>query len=98
MKKNIQKYATIVYNDEDMVSVRIPDFNIATFGLNEANAIDMAREAVSLYMDVEKKYPIPTDIQDVVLEDWEKDSNAKISLKSYNVLIFDEKLPTFAYA
>lgn len=98
MKKNIQKYATIVYNDEDMVSVRIPDFNISTFGLNEANAINMAREAVSLYMDVEKKRPIPTDIQDVVLEDWEKDSNAKVSLKSYNVSIFDKKVLAVAYA
>lgn len=98
MKKDIQKYATVVYDDEDMVSVRIPDFNIATFGTNETNAIDMAREAVSLYMDVEKKHPVSSDMNDVALEDWEKDNNAKIILVSYDLSMLDEKLPAFAYA
>ena len=98
MKKNIKEYATILYNDEGMVSVRIPDFDIATFGVNEADAIDMAKEAVSLYMDVEQSIPAQTAVKDVVLEDWEADSKAKITLVSYDTSWIDEESTAFAYA
>lgn len=71
----IRYYPVLLTPGEQYVLVHIPDFNISTQGVDIADAIAMARDAIGLAgIDMEDEHePVP---QDSPLSDVAKDSDA----------------------
>ncbi len=65
--KNV--YPVVLIPDNDGYVVNIPDFDFMTQGENVSDAIDMARDAISLmgvqYQDENKQLPTPSKVSDV---------------------------------
>ena len=65
--KHVYPIVLIPSNGEYVV--RVPDFDFMTQGTDIADAIDMARDAISLmgveYQDKEKKLPVPSEISTI---------------------------------
>lgn len=57
-------YPVVLTPGKECISVYVPDFNINTQGIDFANAIEMARDAISIIgIDLEddgKKIPTPS--------------------------------------
>ena len=62
-------YPVILIPDENGYCVDVPDFNFMTQGKDVADAIYMARDAISLmgvqYQDDNKSLPVPSDISSI---------------------------------
>ena len=68
-------YPAVFTPDGEWFVVNVPDFNICTQGKGLAEAIDMARDAISLmgvdYQDRGEEPPTPSDVASVHLEEGE---------------------------
>lgn len=66
-------YPVILIPDKEGYCVDIPDFDIMTQGDSVTEAIDMARDAISLmgvqYEDDNKALPVPSDLSAISAED-----------------------------
>lgn len=75
-------YPVILHKTEDKIPyhVEIPDLNIETQGKNLENAVEMARDAISIALvtmqDNKKKVPAPSDLKSIKTDD----GNAVVTL------------------
>ncbi|MGR3742130.1 type II toxin-antitoxin system HicB family antitoxin [Companilactobacillus sp. DQM5] len=72
--KDVVMYPVILRKDDDgYIFVRIPDIDGGfTQGENEIDAIKMAEDVIGNLLENETKYPEPSNIEDIELEDGEK--------------------------
>ena len=65
-----EAYPIVMTREEDWILVYVPDFDINTEGSDFADAIFMARDAISLtgitYEDMGKELPIPSTLEAVI--------------------------------
>ncbi len=65
-----QVYPTFICKEDNTYLVHVPDLKIYTEGVNFANAIEMARDAIGLmgitYEDEQKTIPLPSSPNDAI--------------------------------
>jgi predicted RNase H-like HicB family nuclease len=76
MKKDTFVYPAVFTYEEDAIAVTFPDFELATDGHDDADALEMAKDALGgriwCMEDDNEELPKPTPLKDVVLEDGER--------------------------
>ena len=85
-KKMKLSYPTVFHReDNDTITVRIPDAQVATMGIDFGDAIIMANEALQLVLDDMETYPEATILELVQLEEWEDLGNTTVREIIYEV-------------
>ncbi len=89
-------YPAIFTPDGGWILVSIPDFDIMTQGENLADAIDMARDAISLMgihlEDEHKPLPVPTDILSLSLEKGQISTLIDCDFEAYRKTLHSENV------
>lgn len=84
-------YPIVLIPDTVGYCVSIPDFDIMTQGDSLTEAIDMARDAISLmgvqYQDDNKSIPIPSELKDITHEEEEITTLVDVDFESYRKML-----------
>ncbi len=84
-------YPVILIPDSDGYVVDVPDFDFMTQGNDITDAIDMARDAISLmgvqYQDENKELPVPSKITNVAHQENEIVTLVDVDFASYRKML-----------
>lgn len=92
MKKEDRYYypAIFDYNEGEEISVIFPDFDVATSGMNDVDALESAKELLGItifgYEEDNEKLPMPTQLADLTVE------------KNERVVLIDVYMPSIRMA